>query len=50
VLAFLILEKRKTDLRKKTFQKNLQELDYHVERAIIAGGSQVDHCERNGKS
>jgi len=40
-IAFLLLEKRKTDLQKKIFQENLEEIDYHLRKARrgrIAGG------------
>jgi len=32
-IAFLVLEKRKRDLQKKIFQKNLEVIDYHLHKA-----------------
>ena len=40
-IVFLLAEKRKTDLQKKIFQENLEEIDYHLRKARrggIAGG------------
>jgi len=31
-IAFLVLEKRKRDLQKKIFRKNLEEIDYHLHK------------------
>ena len=32
-IAFLILENHKSDIQKKNFKKNLEEIDYHLNRA-----------------
>jgi adenylate kinase len=32
-IAFLVLERRKRDLQRKTFQKSLEQIYYHLQRA-----------------
>ena len=49
-IAFLLVEKRKSDLRSKAFQNNLAEIDYHLHRARRVGLAAIDELSlrRNG--
>ena len=52
-LAYLLLDKRTREANKKIFQKNIEEIDYHLHgarRLKIGVGSQTDLYERKGKS
>jgi len=40
--VFLLIEKRKTDLSRKAFQKQLAEIDYQLQRARRLGRAPMD--------
>ena len=49
-VVLLLVEKRKTDLSRKAFQKHLADIDYHLHRARRLGRAAIDELSlrRNG--
>lgn len=41
-LGYILLHRRQRDLQKKRFQKNLEEIEYHLARARANGGGWID--------